>query len=149
MSTGHIEIVQEGDLRITRIHCKTGYIDRCVVDQAVDPNKSDRPSYRLNRQVSYFRADDGMWVSRDNLGSMPLLLRNNYTIYTSREILQMVIDRDVEGCNGVGCLIKESCLRFGVSPKLSIPLHTDGQSCDYFIDSKVLQVVSHKGDNVS
>ena len=49
--------------KFTRFHCKEGYIDVWVGDQANNPNSDNKSNMNLNTTSYYIRLNNGIWLS--------------------------------------------------------------------------------------
>ena len=78
------EYLKEGWLHFERYHFqKGGYIDRCMLDQANDPN-ADKPNlWQFNSVTLWIRCNNTKWYRRDELNGWKifdlLLFANEYS----------------------------------------------------------------------
>ena len=68
------EYLKEEWLHFERYHFqKGGYNDRCMLDQADDPNKKNPSNLKLNNVISWLRCNDNTWNRKDDLNGWKLV----------------------------------------------------------------------------
>jgi len=87
------EFLEEGWVKFTRFHCKSGYIDRWLGDCIDNPNNFKQSTVCLNSIAQYFRLNSGTWISDRELGRsriFPLLDERDQ--FTAEEIWNKLKD---------------------------------------------------------
>ncbi len=81
-----IEILQEGWVKFSRIHCTAGFIDVWYGDCAHNPNSEAEPRWCLNSTASFIRLDGkDEWVGIDYRG-IKSFVGTKAEKFTSQEI---------------------------------------------------------------
>lgn len=83
-----IEYKKEKWFEFRRIHCKEGYIDYFLGDQADDPNKQNKSRISLNSSGEWFRfKGENTWLNkRDFERNAVITIVNNKEEFSSDEL---------------------------------------------------------------
>ena len=89
------ERLKESWVAFERYHFKEGYIDRCMTDQANNPNDDKPNPIRFNAIVSYIRLNGGRWIPARKVGgtSCFIQLLRFADKYTAKEVWATFIDK--------------------------------------------------------
>jgi len=81
------ERLKEGWVEFNRFYCKEGHIDGWMGDSINNPNNPTKHPMQINSIASYYRCNDGKWISkRDLSGSLVLTFLNMREEFTAAEI---------------------------------------------------------------